>query len=107
MKLYFTIDLSADLSENGLAGADDSNVVRKMRFSFKLGSCVVVMLHEDIIAPNTASVALAAPTVQELRNVADFFFTQVGLLSLVGAGGKDLSSVKEKLNSARSKSHLR
>ena len=78
-----------------------------MHFTFKLGSFIAILLHEDIIASNSASANLAASTVQELRSVSEFFFSQIGLLSLIGAGAKDLSLIRDKLDAACSKSHLR
>lgn len=78
-----------------------------MRFSVKLGSLVVLLIHEDIFACNSTTGQLAASSVDQMRSLANFFFDQIGLLHLVGAGIKDLSVTKEKLNTACSKSHLR
>ena len=95
-----------DFTENTFSSADEQ-CVRKMHFTFKLGSFIAILLHEDIIASNSASANLAASTVQELRSISEFFFSQIGLLSLIGAGAKDLSSIRDKLDAACSKSHLR
>ena len=78
-----------------------------MRFSIKLGSITALLLHEDILASNPTTGQLAGSTVQQMRSISDHFFKQSGLLSLAGAGVKDFSSAKEKLDAACSYSHLR
>jgi hypothetical protein len=42
-----------------------------------------------------------------MRSLANIFFGQLGLFNLAGAGIKDLTVAKEKLDAACSKSHLR
>ena len=76
-----------------------------MRFSVKLGSLAAVLLHEDVLACNSTTGQLATSTIEQMRSLADYFFGQ--LFSLAGAGIKDLSAAKEKLDKACSKSHLR
>lgn len=78
-----------------------------MRFSLKLGSLAALLLHEDVLTCNTTTGQLAASTIEQMRSLADIFFGQLGLFSLSGAGKKDLTLAKEKLDAACSKSHLR
>ena len=78
-----------------------------MRFSVKLGSLAAVLLHEDVLACNSTTGQLATSTIEQMRSLADYFFGQLGLFSLAGAGIKDISAAKEKLDKACSKSHLR
>ncbi len=79
----------------------------RMRFSIKLGSLASLLLHEDLLTCNSATGQLAASTIEQMRSIANYFFGQLGLFSLAGAGTKDLSAAKEKLDAACSKSHLR
>ncbi|XP_045024451.1 autophagy-related protein 2 homolog A isoform X1 [Daphnia magna] len=97
---------NSHFSENGCP-LEEENAAVRMRFSVKLGSLVVLLIHEDIFACNSTTGQLAASSVDQMRSLANFFFDQIGLLHLVGAGIKDLSVTKEKLNTACSKSHLR
>ena len=101
MKIFLSITL--DLTENG----DESSISSRMRFSLKLGSLSALLLHEDILSCNPTTGQLTASTIQQMRSIAGEFFNQLGLLSLGGAGMKDLSIAKEKLDSVCSKSHLR
>ena len=78
-----------------------------MRFSLKLGSLVALLLHEDIMVCNSTTGQLSKSTILQMRSLAEVFFSQLGLFSFAGAGAKDLSITKEKLNAACSKSHLR
>ena len=66
-----------------------------------------MLLHEDVLTCNSATGQLAASTVEQMLSLANFFFEKLGLFSLAGAGIKDLHRVKEKLDGACSKSHLR
>ena len=76
-----------------------------MRFSFKLGSLVAVLLHEDFLPSSSGH--LTATAAHEMRAAAEFFFDKVGLFQSIGAIGKDLSLIRDKLDAACSKSHLR
>ena len=78
-----------------------------MRFSFKLGSMAAIVLHEDVLSSNSTTGHLDSSSVHQMKSASAHFFSQVGLLSLMGAGAKDLSSAKDKLDAACSKSHLR
>lgn len=104
--MTFILSFTTDVSENGWCGSDE-NWVRNMRFSFKLGSVAAIVLHEDILASNSTTGHLDSSSVLQMKAASAHFFSQVGLLSLTGAGAKDLSSAKDKLDAACSKSHLR
>lgn len=95
--------ISPDIYES----AEDNPASCRMRFSLKLGSLAALLLHEDVLACNPTSGQLAASTVQQMRSMSEDFFSQLGLLSLTGAGMKDLSIAKEKLDAVCSMSHLR
>jgi len=97
---------SFSVSENGWCNSDE-NWVRNMRFSFKLGSMAAIVLHEDVLSSNSTTGHLDSSSVHQMKSASAHFFSQVGLLSLMGAGAKDLSSAKDKLDAACSKSHLR
>ena len=92
------------LTENGWIGEETQS--RRMRFSFKLGSLAFLLIHEDIMVCNSTTGQLSKSTILQMRKLAESFFSQLGLFSFAGAGAKDLSVTKEKLNSACSKSHL-
>ena len=91
--------------ENGNSTSDEN--ATRMRFSIKLGSLVALLLHEDILTCNSTTGQLTMSAVEQMRSLANFFFGQVGLFSLAGAGIKELSIAKEKLDAACTRSHLR
>lgn len=103
--MIFILIYCKDFAENICLGADENAV--RMRFSVKMGSLAALVLHEDILTCNSATGQLAGSTVDQMRSLAGVFFGQLGLFSLAGAGIKDLSLAKEKLDAACSKSHLR
>ena len=85
----------------------EENGAVRMRFSIKLGSLAALLLHEDILTCSSTTGQLATASVGQMRSLVNFFFGQLGLFNLAGAGIKDLSAAKEKLDAACSKSHLR
>lgn len=93
--------------ENGHSAADENASTTRMRFSLKLGSLVALLLHEDVLTCNSTTGQLATSTVEQMLSLANVFFGQLGLFSLAGAGIRDLQRVKEKLDSACTRSHLR
>ena len=95
----------SDLPENGSTMEENATV--RMRFSVKMGSLAALLLHEDILTCSSTTGQLAASSVEQMRSLANIFFGQLGLFNLAGAGIKDLTVAKEKLDAACSKSHLR
>lgn len=73
----------------------------------KVGSLVLVLLHEDILACNSrAGGTLVESTVISMKSMAERFFCQTGLIAVSGMGTKGCKEAKEKILKASSRSHF-
>jgi hypothetical protein len=78
----------------------------KTKFTVSFASISVVLLHQDILVLSPVDGVVPA-TVKEMRECSRRFFQSLNLFGVTVKGKKDVTDVRDKLNSACHRSHHR
>ncbi|XP_015509682.1 autophagy-related protein 2 homolog B [Neodiprion lecontei] len=86
---------------------DSDPTVEIFQFHVRLSSIAVVLLHEDILTTSIEGLGLTKASRRQMKNVADEFFTKLGIFAATGYGNKDFDRASKLFAEACYLSHIR
>ncbi|KOC64737.1 Autophagy-related protein 2 like protein B [Habropoda laboriosa] len=86
---------------------DNSPSAETSHFHVRVSSIAVILLHEDILTTCVDGGGLTRSSIQQMKNLADDFFKQLGLFAAGGYGNKDFDKASKILLDACHLSHIR
>ncbi|XP_066992632.2 autophagy-related protein 2 homolog A [Anabrus simplex] len=88
---------------------DTDSSAEVSHFHVRLSSLAVVLLHEDIltVCVGTDGSRLAHSSVQQMKSVAQDFFSELGFFAVTGYGNKDFEAAREIFLKACQLNHIR
>ncbi|CAK9813594.1 Autophagy-related protein 2 homolog B [Anthophora quadrimaculata] len=86
---------------------DNSPSAETSHFHVRVSSIAVILLHEDILTTRVERGGLTCSSIQQMKNLADNFFKQLGMFAAGGYGNKDFDKASKILLDACHLSHIR